>query len=146
MAFGMLPPDVNFNQATSLPMNVLILTADLELALLRQHILQAAGHQVSVFTTEKEAVDAAEKQVPFDVAFICHHLPAAAGRKIMRIFRDDKRPGKVVYISHIYGEWPEVEADRYIVGADGPDALLRVVAESGPHSEVSQTVAKKSAS
>jgi len=127
-------------------MNVLILSTDQELALLRQHILQAAGHQVSIFTTEKEAVEAAEKQVPFDVALICHHLPAGAGRKIMRIFRDHKRPGKVVYISHIYGEWPEVEADRYIVGADGPDALLRVVAESGPQSEVSRTAARKSAS
>jgi DNA-binding NtrC family response regulator len=128
-------------------MNVLILTTDQELALLRRHVLQAAGHQVSIFTTEKEAVEAAEKQVPFDVALICHRLPAGAGRKIMRIFRDDKRPGKVVYISHIYGEWPEVEADRYIVGADGPDALLRMVAESGPQSEVSRTAAaRKSAS
>ena len=127
-------------------MNILVFTTDHELALLRQHILQAAGHQVSVFITEKEAVEAAEKQVPFDVAIICHHLPAAAGRKIMRIFRDDKRPGKVVYISHIYGEWPEVEADRYIVGADGADALIRVVAESGPQSEVSPTTARKSAS
>jgi CheY-like chemotaxis protein len=113
-------------------MNILIFTSDQELALLRQHVLRAIGHEVLVFTSEKEALEAAEKQVPFDVALICHRLQAGTGRKIMRIFRDDKRPGKVVYISHIYGEWPEVEADRYIVGADGPDALIRVVAESGP--------------
>ena len=30
---------------------------------------------------------------------------------------------------HVYGEWPEVEADRYVVGADGPDALVRVLEE-----------------
>lgn len=118
-------------------MNIVILTTDQELALLRQHILQAAGHQALVFTTEKEALEAAEKQVPFDVALLCHHLPAATARKIMRIFRDDKRPGKVVYISHIYGEWPEVEADRYIVGADGPEALLKVVSESAPANKLS---------
>jgi len=38
----------------------------------------------------------------------------------------------VIYIAHIYGEWPEVEADRYVVGADGPEALLRVITETGP--------------
>ncbi len=36
----------------------------------------------------------------------------------------------MVYIVHLYGEWPEVEADRYVVGADGPDALLRVLVRS----------------
>jgi len=112
-------------------MKILILTTDQELALLRQRVLESAGHEVLSLCTEEEAVKAAEEAVPFDVAVVCHRLPAAAARKIIRIFRDGKRPGKVVYIAHIYGEWPEVEADRYIVGADGPDALLRVVADSG---------------
>jgi CheY-like chemotaxis protein len=120
-------------------MNILILTTDQELALLRRHVLRAAGHEVLIYSTEKEALEAAEKQVPFDVALMCHRLPAATARKIMRIFRDDKRPGKVVHISHIYGEWPEVEADRYIVGADGPEALLQVVAESSPGEALSAT-------
>lgn len=113
-------------------MNILILTTDQELALLRQRVLEAAGHQVCSVTTEREAVEAAEQKVPFDVAFVCHRLAAATARKIIRIFRDQQRKGQVVFIAHIYGEWPEVEADRYIVGADGPDALLKVVAESVP--------------
>jgi CheY-like chemotaxis protein len=113
-------------------MNILVLTTDQELALLRQRILESAGHKVTSVITEREALEAAEKQVPFDVALMCHRLPDATARKIIRMFRDGKRPGKVVYISHIYGEWPEVEADRYVVGADGPDALLRIVAESDP--------------
>ncbi len=113
-------------------MNILILTTDQELALLRQNVLESAGHQVTALSTEREALEAAEKPIPFDVALVCHRLPAATARKIIRIFRDAQLPGKVVFISHIYGEWPEVEADRYVVGADGPDALLRVIAESGP--------------
>jgi len=113
-------------------MNILILTTDQELALLRQRVLESAGHRVTALSTEKEVLEAAETQVPFDVALLCHRLPAGTARKVLRIFRDSKRPGKVVYIAHIYGEWPEVEADRYIVGADGPDALLQVIAESGP--------------
>ncbi len=111
-------------------MKILILTTDQELALLRQRVLETAGHEVTAVITEKESLEAVEKQVPFDVALMCHHLPDATARKIIRIFRETKRPGKVIYVSHIYGEWPEVEADRYVVGADGPDALVRIVAEA----------------
>ncbi len=113
-------------------MNVLILTTDQELALLRQRVLESAGHRVTAFSDEKQVLEAVEKQVPFDVALLCHRLPAATARRVLRMFRESKRAGKVVYIAHIYGEWPEVEADRYVVGADGPDALLQVIAESGP--------------
>lgn len=114
-------------------MKILMLTTDPELALLRQHVLQSAGHEVVALSTEREALEAAEEQVPFDIALICHRLPDATARKIIRIFHDGKRKGKVIFIAHIYGEWPEVEADRYVVGADGPEALLRVIAETGPN-------------
>ncbi len=114
-------------------MKILILTTDQELALLRQHVLESAGHEVMAVSTEREALEAAQKQVPFDIALICHHLPNATARKIIRIFRDEKREGKVIFIAHIYGEWPEVEADRYVVGSDGPEVLLRVIAETGPN-------------
>ena len=113
-------------------MKILILTTDQELALLRQRVLETAGHDVIALSTEKEALEASEKQVPFDVALMCHRMPDATARKIIRIFKDTKREGKIVYVVRIYGEWPEVEADRYVVGADGPDALVRVVSETGP--------------
>ncbi len=113
-------------------MKILILTADPELALLRQRVLESAGHEVLAVGSEQAALEAAEEQVPFDVAMLCHRLPDSTARKILRLFRDGTRQGKVVYITHIYGEWPEVEADRYIVGSDGPDALLRVIAECAP--------------
>jgi CheY-like chemotaxis protein len=113
-------------------MKLLILTTDQELALLRQRVLESAGHQVVAVVGEREILEAAETQVPFDVALMCHRVPDGLARKIIRIFRDGKRPGKVIYITPIYGVWPEVEADRYVVGADGPDALLNMVAEVGP--------------
>jgi len=34
-------------------------------------------------------------------------------RKIIRIFKDTSRR-QIVYVVRIYGEWPEVEADRYV--------------------------------
>lgn len=113
-------------------MEILILTTDQEVALLRQRVLEYAGHKVIAVVGEREALEAAEAQVPFDVALLCHHMPDATARKIIRILREGKQSGKVIYITPIYGMWPEVEADRYVVGADGPDALLNMVAEVGP--------------
>ncbi len=113
-------------------MKILLLTTDQELALLRQRALESAGHDVVSTITEKEAMEAPNKQGPVDVALICHRLPDATARKVIRLFHERHPEGKVVYIAHIYGEWPEVEADRYVVGADGPEALLRVINETGP--------------
>ena len=93
-------------------MKILILTTDQELALLRQRAL--------------------DNPDPVDVIVVCHRLPDATARKVIRLFHERHPEGKVVYIVHLYGEWPEVEADRYVVGADGPDALLRVISEVGP--------------
>jgi CheY-like chemotaxis protein len=113
-------------------MKILILTTDPELALLRQGVLQTAGHDVIAISSEREAMESAEKGAEFDVALLCHKLPDATSRKIIRMFRQSRPEGKLIYIAHIYGEWPEVEADRYVVGADGPEALLRIIAETGP--------------
>jgi CheY-like chemotaxis protein len=132
MTFGILRKNRFSALTPDVPMKILILTTDQELALLRQRVLEDAGHQVTPLVTEKEVLEAAAKNVPFDIALVCHHLPNATARKVIRIFREGKRDGKVIYINHLYGEWPEVEADRYVVGADGPDALIKIVAESGP--------------
>jgi DNA-binding response OmpR family regulator len=113
-------------------MKILILTTDQELALLRKRALETAGHEVVVTITEKEALEAPDKLMRVDVALVCHRMPDATARKVIRLFHERHPEGKVVYIVHIYGEWPEVEADRYVVGADGPDALLRVIGETGP--------------
>jgi CheY-like chemotaxis protein len=111
-------------------MRILILTTDPELSLLRKRVLEDAGHEVIALNTEKEALATAEDPEQFDVALLCHRLPDATARKITRLYHDRHPEAKVVYVVHLYGEWPEVEADRYVVGADGPDALVRVVNEA----------------
>jgi len=111
-------------------MKILSLSTDQELSLFRKRVLEVAGHEVLALSTEKEALEEAASPRPFDVLLICHRLPDATARKAIRLFRDSHRDVKVVYVVHLYGEWPEVEADRYVVGADGPDALLRVVSEA----------------
>lgn len=110
-------------------MRILSLSTDQELNSLRQFALAYYGHHFTPINSEKEALAAAQDDAPFDVILLCHKLPASTGRQIVRHLRQYKPGAKIVYISHIYGEWPEVEADRYVVGADGPEALSKIVEE-----------------
>ena len=117
-------------------MKILSLSTDPELSLLRKRVLETAGHDVVALSTEKEVLEEAVEPKQVDVVLICHRLPDATARKAIRLLRNSRPQAKVVYVVHLYGEWPEVEADRYVVGADGPDALLRIINEA-----VSQTPA-----
>ena len=112
-------------------MKILTLTTDEELSRLRENILKAAGHTVLALSTEKHAQQVVEGNDRFDVAVICHRFPAGAARQCIRLLRHKDRNIKTVYLTHLSGEWPDVEADRYVVGAEGPEALLRVLAELG---------------
>jgi DNA-binding response OmpR family regulator len=110
-------------------MKILSLTLDQELSRLRHAILASAGYEVKSLTTEKEALKAVQSTEHFDTVLLCHHLPAATSRATIRLLRQHHPDAQIVLIVHLYGEWPEMEADRYIVGSDGPDALLRVLRE-----------------
>ncbi len=110
-------------------MKILSLSIDDELSQLRRTILEAAGHEVLALTSEKEALKAAQAPEQYDVVLLCHRLPSATARQTVRLLRQSHPDTRIIYIVHVYGEWPEVEADRYVVGSDGADALIRVLEE-----------------
>ena len=110
-------------------LRILSLSADEELTLLRKRVLESAGHEVVAPLSDKEALDAASEKNRFDVAIVCHRMWTGKVRKVMRIFRENNPDGKFLVMVRVYGEVPELEGDRYVVGADGPDTLLRVVDE-----------------
>jgi CheY-like chemotaxis protein len=114
-------------------MKVLSLSLDLELSQLRKTVLNAGGHDVVVVTSEKDGLKAVASPASYDVVLICHHFPTAAARQVVRLLHHHHPDTRIVYIVHVYGEWPEVEADRYVVGADGSEALLRILAEVKEH-------------
>jgi CheY-like chemotaxis protein len=115
-------------------LRILCLSADKELTLLRKRVLESAGHDVIAPLSDKEALDAAVRRNRFDVAIICYRMWTGMTRHLMRVFRENNPEGKFVVVARIYGEVPEIEGDRYVVGADGPDALLGVLAEMQPTS------------
>ena len=115
-------------------MKVLSITLDPELSEFRKYVLSAAGHEVTTLTSEKEALKAVQSGESYEVVFVCHRFPSAESRQCIRLLRQHHPSASIVYVVHRYGEWPEVEADRYIAGADGPKALLRVLEELRPAS------------
>ncbi len=110
-------------------LRILSLSADQELTLLRKRVLEAAGHEVLAPLSDKEAVAVALSKNCFDVAIVCYRMWAGSSRRIMRILRKNNPTGKFLVMVRVYGEVPELDGDRYVVGADGPDALLNVVSE-----------------
>jgi DNA-binding response OmpR family regulator len=111
-------------------MRILILSTDPELSLLRQHALRCAGHETATPISDREIDNAFDGQPnDFDVVLLCHRLPDGRARELIRRFLRSNPQGKVVAIVHMYGEWPQIEADRYVVGTDGPEALTRVMAD-----------------
>ncbi len=110
-------------------LRILSLSADQELTLLRKRILESMGHEVLAPLSEQEALHAASAKNRFDVAIICYRMWPGQARPIMRIFRTNNPAGRFLVMVRMYGEVPELEGDRYLVGADGPDALLRVLSE-----------------
>jgi CheY-like chemotaxis protein len=116
-------------------MKILSLSIDQELSELRKTVLETVGHQVTVLNSEKEALAAVQSPDHYDVVLLCHRIPSAIARQTVRLLRQNHADTRVVYVAHVYGEWPDVEADRYIVGADGPAAMVRVLEEvhAQPH-------------
>jgi CheY-like chemotaxis protein len=110
-------------------LRILSLSADQELTLLRKRVLESAGHEVVAPLSDQEALDAASEKNRFDVAIICYRMWTGKSRQVMRIFRENNPDGKFLVMVRVYGEVPELEGDRFVVGADGPDALLGVLDE-----------------
>ncbi len=110
-------------------LRILSLSADQELALLRKRVLESAGHETVSPRNEKEALEAVSMKNRFDVAIVCYRMWTGSSRRLMRVFRKNNPTGKFLVMVRLYGEVPEVEGDRYVVGTDGPDALLTVIGE-----------------
>ena len=110
-------------------MKILSITTDQELSELRKYALEAAGHEVTALITEKDALLAAQKPSQHEVILICHHVLSGTTRQMIRLLRQYHPDARIIYLVRLYGEWPEVEADRYVV-ADGPAALMRVISEA----------------
>ncbi len=108
---------------------ILSFSADQELALLRKRVLESIGYEVVAPLSDREAIDAASGKNRFEIAIVCYRMWIGKERQLIRIFRNSNPHGKILVMVRVYGEVPELEGDRYVVGADGPDALVSVINE-----------------
>ncbi len=108
---------------------ILSLSADQELALLRKRVLESIGYEVVAPLSDREAIDAASGKNRFEIAIVCYRMWIGKERQLIRIFRNSNPHGRILVMVRVYGEVPELEGDRYVVGADGPVALVSVINE-----------------
>ncbi len=108
---------------------ILSLSRDLELTLLRRRLLESAGYTVVAPLTDTAALEAVSEKDRFDVCIVCYRMWPGTARHLMRVFRENNPSGQFLIMVRVYGEVPELEGDRYVVGANGPDALIAVLNE-----------------
>ena len=107
-------------------MKVLCLSSNPELALLRSTLLRSEGMDVDYPQSREEAKRLIESG-QYDVAIICHSLAAASAETFCQAFRAHN-PGKcLIYIMKTPWQRPQIKADIYVSGIDGPERLVEAV-------------------
>jgi len=107
-------------------MKVLCLSSNTELALLRSTLLRSVGIEVDYPRSRKQAQSLMESG-QYDAALICHSLSQVSAEELSQAFRA-QNPGKcLIYITKTPWERPQIKADIYIAGIDGPERLIEVL-------------------
>ena len=84
-------------------MKILSLSTDPELSLYRKRVLEDAGHEVVALNSEREALEQVEAGDKFDVVLICHRLPDATARKVVRLVREGRPQTRIVCGPYLRG-------------------------------------------
>ena len=105
--------------------SVLLVGADLELSLLRTHVLQRAGFSVTRADSRQEALQLLQQ--PFDALIISYSLPSEGLVDMTELFRERNKNSPIIAIAK--GKWQDlkIDLDFVVTGAEGPEALLEVV-------------------
>src|SRR5664279_1494734 len=96
-SFVILPTRRSITVSRIRLMKILSLSLDLELSQFRKAALGAAGHEVTVITSEKEALLAVQSSDRHDVVLLCHHFPSATARQAVRMLRQHHAGTSIVY-------------------------------------------------
>jgi DNA-binding response OmpR family regulator len=109
----------------SKPRMLLLVSADLELALLRMHVLEQAGFSVITAGSRKEALDLLKES--FDAMVISYTTPGESVVEMAELFRQRNPNSPIITVAK--GNWQNlgIITDFGVTGEDGPAALIEAV-------------------
>jgi hypothetical protein len=93
----------------------------------RAQILQSAGYRV-ISTSKPEEADASISRSDCGVLLLCYSAREQWREHLIRRFRDHCPQGRIVAITNVPFSRPPIEADDFVYGIEGPEALLNAIA------------------
>lgn len=105
---------------------LLLLSTDLETALLRAHALRNSGFEVTLPTGAKDAVDLIQKK-RFDAVVISYSMSNENAAEMTELFKEHHPNAPIIVITK--GPWADLktDVDASVNGEDGPEALIDAV-------------------
>lgn len=105
---------------------LLLLSANLETALLRVHALRSGGFEVMLSTGTKDAMDILKKK-KFDAVVISYSMSNENIAEMTELFRENNPNSPIIAITK--GRWADLktDVDASVDGDDGPDALIEAI-------------------
>lgn len=111
-------------------MRVLCLSANLELALLRQAVLALHGVEMDIARSVKETEALLEKQT-YHAALLCHTISDKTAEKLAVLFRE-RHPGRcLIFLARSPWQESPVKADLSVCMLDGPASFIEAVLACG---------------
>lgn len=105
---------------------LLLLSTDLETALLRAHALRNSGFEVTLPTGAKDAVDLIQKK-RFDAVVISYSMSNENAAEMTELFKEHHPNAPIIVITK--GPWADLktDVDASVNGEDGPETLIDAV-------------------
>jgi len=103
---------------------VISVGTDDQLLSLREAVLRNAGFQVLTACDPGEALRHAGRNSAA-VLLLCYSLPLTVRQELAEQFRRHSPSGRIVAITNEPQKRPPIEADAFLYGIEGPEALIR---------------------
>jgi len=106
--------------------SVLLLSGDLEISLLKAHVLGHAGFAVTRAESRKDAIQLMQEN-RFDVLVISYSLSPDSMVELAGIFREQNPNAPIVGVAKERWQDLPVEFDATVTGDEGPEGLIEAV-------------------
>jgi PleD family two-component response regulator len=102
-----------------------------ELLALREAVLETAGFQVFTTSSEKHALLRIENS-GCAVLLLCYALDDETRERLIKKFREKCPTGRIVALANSPMSQPPAEADAFVYGVEGAEALIEAVSGKNP--------------